>query len=118
MGDRVSGTHLDLIHPVDAMQHILEELLQGQGRLKPLAPGLQQLLQVVPQAQDVVLAGCDALLVVVILQLQLPGQVLQGPHPFLIGSRVCLDGLVLLLGGLHSCQVIAEVILSQRQENR
>lgn len=103
--------HLDLIHPVNAVQHVLEELLQCQGGLKPLAPGPQQLLQVAPQAQDIVLAGRDALLVMVVLLLQLLSQVLQGSHPLLVGSRVSLDGLVLLLGSLHSCQVIPEVIL-------
>lgn len=108
--------HLDPVHPINAMQHVLEELLQVQRLLQPLAPGPQQLLQVVPQAQDVVLAGRDALLVMVVLQLQLLGQVLQGPHPLLVGSRVCLDSLVLLLGGLHCCQVVPEVILSPREE--
>lgn len=115
VGDWQSRAHLDLVHPVDAVQHVLEELLQRQGRLESLAPGLQQLLQVVPQAQDVVLAGRDALLVVVILLLQLLGQVFQGPHPLLIGGCVRLDGLVLLLGGLHGCQVVPKVILPQRE---
>lgn len=108
------GAHLDLIHPVDTVQHVLEELLQCQGGLEPLSPGSQQLLQVAPQTEDIVLPGTDALLVMVILLLQLLGQVLQCLHPLLIGSRVGLNGFVLLLGGLHSCQVIPEVILPPR----
>lgn len=103
--------HLDLIHPVDTVQHVLEELLKCQRGLKPLSPGSQQLLQVAPQTEDIVLPGNDALLVMVILLLQLLGQVLQRLYPLLIGSCVSLNGFVLLLGSLHSCQVIPKVIL-------
>lgn len=112
------GAHLDLIHPINTVQHVLEELLQGQGGLQPLSPGSQQLLQVAPQTEDIVLPGNDALLVMVILLLQLLGQVLQRLYPLLIGSCVRLNGFMLLLGSLHSCQVIPKVILPPRREKK
>lgn len=97
------------------MEHLLEEVLQGEVHLQALAPGSQQLQELLPEPQDVVLPPVDALDVVVALQLQLLGHRLNGLHPLPVGSCVCLDGLVLLLGCLHRCQVLPKVVLPRHR---
>lgn len=96
------------------MQHLLEDPLQRQVLVQASAPRLQQLLQVVPQTQHVVLAHVDPLGVVVTLGLQLLGDVHQRLDALLVGGDVRLDGVVLLLGRLHRRQVVAEVVLEVR----
>lgn len=55
--------HLDAVHPVNAVQHVLEELLQVQRLLQLLGAGPAAAPAGSPaQAQDVVLKGRDALL--------------------------------------------------------
>ncbi|TNN56517.1 hypothetical protein EYF80_033243 [Liparis tanakae] len=95
----------------DDVQHLLEDPLQGQVLVQPRPAGPQQLLQVVPQAQHVVLARVDALGVVVALGLQLPGDAHQHLDALLVGGDVRLDGVVLLLRRLHRRQVVTKVIL-------
>lgn len=97
------------------MQHLLEDALQRQVLVQAAPAAPQQLLQVVPQPQDVVLAHVDPLGVVVALRLQLLGDVHQGLDALLVGGDVRLDGVVLLLGCLHRWQVITKVILASRE---
>lgn len=72
-----SSSYLHIVHPADDVQHLLEDPLQRQVLVQASSPGLEQLLQVVPQAQHVVLAHVDPLGVVVTLGLQLLGDVHQ-----------------------------------------
>ena len=53
--DETISTNLDLIHPVKYVEHFLEHFLQLQWELKTQATSTQQLQQVCPQLQDIVL---------------------------------------------------------------
>lgn len=106
--------NLHVIHPADDVQHLLEEPLQGQVLIQTRPASLQQLLQVVPQAQDVVFPHVDAFGVVVALGLQLLRDVHQDLNTFLIRRDVRLDCIVLLLRCLHCWQVVTKVILVKK----
>lgn len=103
--------YLHVIHPADDVQHLLEDLLQGQVLIQTPPTSLQQLLQVVPQAQDVVFPHINTFGIMVSLRLQLLRDVHQGLNTFLIRSDVRLNGIVLLLRSLHRWQVVTKVIL-------
>ena len=103
--------YLHVIHPADDVKHLLEDPLQGQVLIQTSPASLQQLLQVVPQAQDVVFPHVDALGVMVSLRLQLLGDVHQDLNTLLVRSDVRLNGIVLLLRCLHCRQVVTKVIL-------
>lgn len=109
--------HLHVVHPADDVQHLLEDPLQRQVLVQAPATSLQQLLQVVPEAQDVVFPRVDPLGVVVALRLQLPRDGHQGLDALLVRCDVRLDGVVLLLGRLHGRQVVTKVVL-RRSEGR
>lgn len=59
-GGGEAEAHLDAVHPVNAVQHVLEEPA-GPASSPALAPGPQQLLQVVPTGAGCCPAGRDAL---------------------------------------------------------
>lgn len=103
--------YLHVIRPADDVQHLLEDPLQGQVLIQTRPTGLQQLLQVVPQTQDVVFPHVDPFGVVVPLGLQLPRDVHQGLDALLVRSDIRLNGIVLLLRCLDCRQVVTKVIL-------
>ena len=54
---RWSGSsNLDFLHPAEDVQHFLEDFVQVVGELKAHAAGTQQLQQVVPQSQHIILS--------------------------------------------------------------
>ena len=50
-----SSPDLDLFHPAQDVEHFLEDFVQVVGELQTHAAGTQQLKQVVPQAQNIIL---------------------------------------------------------------
>ncbi len=105
--------YLHVINPANDVQHLLEDPLQRQVLIQTPPTSLQQLLQVVPQTQDVVFPHVDPFGVMVALRLQLLRDVHQGLNTFLIRSDVRLNGIVLLLCRLHCWQVVTKVILQR-----
>lgn len=65
--------YLHLVHPIHDVEHLLEDSLQAEVHLQPEPPLLQQLQQVLPQPDHVVLPRRDAFDVMVTLRLQLLG---------------------------------------------
>ncbi len=108
--------HLHVIHPADDVQHLLEDPLQGQVLIQTPSSSLQKLLQVVPQAQDVVFPHVDPFGIMVSLGLQLLRDVHQGLYTFLVRGDVRLNGIVLFLRRLHCWKVITKVILRRGEK--
>lgn len=114
-----AGTfYLHFIHPVHNVEHFLEYLLQPQVHLEALPPGPEQLQQVLPEPDDVVLPRRDALDVVVVLRFQLPGHGHHGLHALLVRGNVRLDGLVLFRGSLDCGKVKSKVVLREKGTKR
>ena len=82
--------------------------------LEALSPGPEQLQQVLPEPDDVVLPCCDALDVVVVLCLQFPGHSHHSLHALLVCSDVSLNGFMLFRGGLNSRKVKSKVVLRDK----
>ena len=91
----------------------LEDPLQSEAKLQPRSSGSEQLEQIVPQSQDVVLSGVDSADVVVVFRFQFLGDCDDGRHSFLVRVNVRLDGFVLLGRRLPGRQVEAEIVLKR-----
>lgn len=108
-------SYLHFIHPADDVEHLLEDPLQGKVHIQASFSSLEKLLQVVPQPQDVVFSHVNPFGVVVTLRLQLQRDVHQRLNTLLVCGDVCLDGIMLLLSGFYSRQVITKVILRREK---
>ncbi len=104
--------HLQLLHRVEDVDHLLEVVLQLQGKFQSLSPGLEKLQKEIPEPENVVFARIDPLDVVIVFGLEFVGDGDDGLNAFLVGKDVRLDGLVLLGGGLDSSEVEAKVVLA------
>jgi len=104
--------HLQLLHRVEDVDHLLEVVLQLQGKFQSLSPGLEKLQKEIPKPENVVFARVDPLDVVIVFGLEFVGDGDDGLNAFLVGKDVRLDGLVLLGGGLDSSEVEAKVVLA------
>ena len=62
---------LEFFHTVQNIRHLLEAVLELEAKLQAFTSALQQLQQVSPELQHVVLASIDASYVVVVLCLKL-----------------------------------------------
>lgn len=107
----MADTYLHLIHPVHNVQHLLENLLQTEVHLQSLSPRPEQLQQILPEADNVVLSRSDAFDIMVIFSLKLLCNRNHGLDSFFISCNVCLNGLVLLCCGLYCWKVKAKIIL-------
>lgn len=108
---------LHLVHPVHDVEHLLEDTLQAEVHLQPLPAGLQQLQQILPQAQHVVFARRDSLDIVIVFSLQLSGHGHHRLHSLLICRDIRLNGFMFFGCCLDRLEVESEIVLQKTEEN-